>query len=250
VSAQPIDERVLKTGEAVAQSLRGRIARGELAAGDRLPPEDELMDHFGVARTTLREGLRILESQGLIAIQRGRHGGPRVTTPPIERVAQGFALHLQLGHTTIGDLDEARQLIEPALAGRLARRRAEDDLDALAKAIHLAEKAASRGDVRGFGEAAAAVHMTIVERGGNQTLALVAQMLHEVVGQYYALAAKRSTKPLLDRAVRSYRKLLRLVEAGDERGAAEHWQKQMKFTIDRSDRNRALQLFERSADGV
>jgi len=237
------DPRVLKTGEAVAHTLRKRIANGELSSGDRLPPEDELMEHFGVARTTLREGLRILESQGLIEIRRGRNGGPRVTSPPIERIAQGFALQLQLEHTTIGDLDEARQLIEPALAARLARRRTPDDLKALAKAIELAEDAAERTDLGAFGEAAALVHTTLVERGGNQTLALVSQMLHEVVVEYYAVVAQKSTKQLMDRAVRSYKKLLRLVEAGDSPGASEHWHKQMSFTIDRNDRSRPLDLF-------
>ena len=138
---------IVKSGEAVARMLRRDIANGDLQSGDHLPPEDELMEHFGIARTTLREGLRILESQGLIAIRRGRNGGPRVTSPPIERLAQGFALHLQLEHTTIGDLDEARQLIEPALAARLARRHTQDDLTALSKSIEVAEEAADRGDV-------------------------------------------------------------------------------------------------------
>lgn len=237
------DARVLKTGEAVAHTLRSQIANGELTSGDRLPPEDDLMEHFGVARTTLREGLRILESQGLVAIRRGRNGGPEITTPPIERIAQGFALHLQLEHATIGDLDEARQLIEPALAGRLARHRTRQDLDALAEAIELAERAAERGDVRAFGEAAVLVHTTIIERGGNQTLALVSQMLQVVVERFYEVVAEESSKPLLQRAVRSYKKLLRLVEAGDEVGASQHWQKQMSFTISRHDRNRPLDLF-------
>ena len=237
------DLRVVKSGEAVSHILRRRIANGELACGDRLPPEDELMELFGVARTTLREGLRILESQGLIEIRRGRNGGPRVTTPPIERIAQGFALQLQLGHTTIGDLDEARQLIEPALAARLARHRTSGDVEALRKAIEIAEEAAERADLVAFGEAAALVHTTLVERGGNQTLALVSQMLHEVIVQYYTVVAQRSTKQLLDRAVRSYKKLLRLVESGDEKGAAEHWQRQMSFTIDRNDRSRPLDVF-------
>jgi DNA-binding FadR family transcriptional regulator len=237
------DDRVLKTGEAVAQSLRRRIASGDLTSGDRLPPEDELMEHFGVARTTLREALRILESQGLVSIRRGRNGGPRVTTPPVERIAQGFALHLQLEHTTLGDLDDARQLIEPALAARLARQRRKEDLAALASAIELAERAAASKDQRAFGTAATLIHTTLAERGGNRTLALVSAMLHELVEQYYTEAAGHATAEQLAKATRSYRKLLRLVEAGDADGAAEHWRRHMSFTIERSDRSRPLDLF-------
>ncbi|MEI8241045.1 MAG: GntR family transcriptional regulator, partial [Actinomycetota bacterium] len=68
-----------KTGEAVAAFLRRRIVRGELPVGTKLPTEEELTERFGIARTTLREALRVLESQGLIHIKRGRGGGGTVT---------------------------------------------------------------------------------------------------------------------------------------------------------------------------
>src|SRR5262245_42996392 len=79
-----------KTGEMIAERLRRQIARGELAIGERLPPEDELTAEFGIARTTLREALRILESQGLLEIRRGRTGGPVVTMPKIDSLAEGL----------------------------------------------------------------------------------------------------------------------------------------------------------------
>src|SRR5437764_12461634 len=122
--------RLPKTGEMIAERLRRRIARGELAIGERLPPEDELTATFGIARTTLREALRILESQGLLEIRRGRTGGPVVTMPRIDSLAEGLAVTLQLQGTTAGDLDVARQLIEPRLAGRLADAHTPDDLAA------------------------------------------------------------------------------------------------------------------------
>ena len=80
-----------KTHEVVAGQLRDRILSGELQVGDRLPPEDELTEVFGVARTTLREALRVLESQGLITIRRGRGGGPVVTHPSLEPAAMALA---------------------------------------------------------------------------------------------------------------------------------------------------------------
>ena len=123
--------RLPKTGEVVAERLRRQIARGELTIGQRLPPEDELTAVFGIARTTLREALRILESQGLVEIRRGRTGGPVVTMPKIDSLAEGLAVTLQLQGTTAGDLDVARQLIEPRLAARLAAKHTADDLDAL-----------------------------------------------------------------------------------------------------------------------
>jgi GntR family transcriptional repressor for pyruvate dehydrogenase complex len=235
--------RAPKTSTLVAGELRRRIATGELGPGDRLPPEDGLMEEFDLARTTLREALRVLESEGLITVARGRNGGPRVTSPPIDRLARMFAVHLQLEGTTLGDLDDARQLIEPHLAARLAEHHTPEDLEALEAAIASAAKAARADDRDAFGIAAAGVHQTLVERAGNHTLAVVARMLHEVVEEFYRYAARGSDVELMERAVRSYRKLRRYIEDGDADGAAAHWRRQLRFTIANVDRDRPLDLF-------
>lgn len=237
------EPRPLKTSAVVAAELRRRIASGELQPGDRLPSEDGLMVEFDLARTTLREALRVLESEGLITVQRGRNGGPRVTSPPVDRLSRMLAVHLQMEHTTLGDLDRARQLIEPHLAAAVAASHTQADLDALEDAIALAATAAKAGDNAAFAEAATGVHETLVERAGNTTLALVAQMLREVVNEYYRLAASETTVEMMERAVRSYRRLRRYIEDGDAEGAAEHWRKQMSFTIEHVDRDRPLEVF-------
>lgn len=244
VSARPPKSSTLVAGE-----LRRRIATGELRPGDRLPPEDGLMEEFDLARTTLREALRVLESEGLIRVQRGRNGGPRVTSPPIDRIARMFALHLQLEGASLGDLDDARQLIEAHLAAAMAKNHEPDDLEALEDAIAEAATAAKAGDRDAFGRAAAGVHETLVERSGNTTLAVVARMLHEVVEEYYRFAAQSSDVALMERAVRSYRRLRRFIEDGDADGAAEHWRAHMSFTIGKLDRDQPLDLFRQQPSG-
>jgi GntR family transcriptional regulator, transcriptional repressor for pyruvate dehydrogenase complex len=234
-----------KTSALVAAELRRRIATGELQPGDRLPPEDGLMEEFDLARTTLREALRVLESEGLITVQRGRNGGPRVTSPPVDRLARMFAVHLQLEATTLGDLDDARQLIESHLAAHLAEHHTDEDIEALEDAIAAAAIAARSGDREAFGVAAAGVHETLVERAGNQTLALIAKTLHEVVEEFYRLGASSSDAAVMERAVRSYRKLRRLIEVGDAEGAAAHWRRQMSYTISGLGRDRQLDVFRR-----
>jgi GntR family transcriptional regulator, transcriptional repressor for pyruvate dehydrogenase complex len=236
--------RMPKTGEVVAERLRRQIARGELTIGQRLPPEDELTAVFGIARTTLREALRILESQGLLEIRRGRTGGPVVTMPKIDSLAEGLAVTLQLQGTTAGDLDVARQLIEPRLAGRLAESHTEDDLAALRTASDRAAFAAERADRVAFGAAALGMHETLIDRAGNTTLATISRLLHALVAQYYVRSAALSNAEKMPRAVRSYRKLVRLIDAGDAAAAEEHWRKQMTFTIEGWQRNQSVDLFE------
>lgn len=226
-----------KTHQLVAESLRQSIVSGELLAGDRLPSEDELTAHFGIARTTLREGLRVLESQGLLEIRRGRGGGPVVTHPTLEPISMALAVTLQLQHTTIGDLDAARRLIEPQIAGQLARRHSPADIAALELAICGAEAAAERDEPLEFGLGAAHVHETLVELSGNSTLATLSKLLQGMVLAYYTHTPERINQTMMRRAVRSYRKFVGLIRAGDEEAAISHWEALMSYTI--SGRNAA-----------
>lgn len=255
---QTTGNRKPKAADLVASELRHRIARGELIPGDRLPTEEELMRRLKVGRTTLREGFRILESQGILKVERGRTGGSRVTEPCIDQLAQGVALQLQLERTTLSDLGEARGLIEPWLAARVADHASRKDLGALDDAILAAEKAASENDHVAFAAAATNVHDVIAQRGGNRTLAVVSRVLHEVVAGYYRRATRDSSPSDMFQAARSYRKLHRLLAAGDVEGAREHWRAQMTFTSSRRDPEERLNAFDaviskplgKAADGV
>src|SRR5690242_1801493 len=70
--------RIPKAAELVADTLRRRIITGEYARDELLPSETALMEHFNVARTTVRDAVRILESEGLLVVRRGANGGGRV----------------------------------------------------------------------------------------------------------------------------------------------------------------------------
>ncbi len=220
-----------KTYAVVADQLRRQILSGELAEGDRLPVEEELTAQFGIARTTLREALRVLESQGLITIRRGRGGGPIVTHPDLVPISMALAASLQLEGTTLADLDEARRMIEPQIAGQLARRHRKKDLDALQAAVDRVAEAAEQDDALGFGLAAADVHAVLVECSGNRTLTTLSKLLQRMVRAYYTRNTDRFDQRLMRRAVRGYRKLLDLIREGDEAAAVAHWDATMRYTI-------------------
>jgi DNA-binding FadR family transcriptional regulator len=225
---KPIERRA-RTSEMVADSIRTQVARGELKAGDRFPPEDELMDVFGIARTTLREALRILESEGLVTIVRGRNGGPRVTAPSVENMTRSFALMLQIEGVAMADVYDACAMIEPHLAGLLAANRTPRALAELKAAIDAAATAANADDGTAFGEAAGTVHEKIFEHAGNASMSIFAQLLHGVIAQCYRRSGRAATSAERRRAVRSYRKFYKLVDAGDAEGAEAHWRLQMSY---------------------
>ena len=70
-----------KTAEIVADTLRRMIVEGQLKDGDFLPYEAELMNHFQVSRPSLREAVRVLESDRLVEVRRGSRTGARVRGP-------------------------------------------------------------------------------------------------------------------------------------------------------------------------
>src|SRR5580692_11725280 len=119
--------RAAKTGEMIAAYLRGKIVRGELAEGDSLPSEAELMHQFEVSRPTLREAFRILETESLIQIKRGARGA-RITAPRVEVAARYVGLIMQISGTTLADVYEARTLVEPEAVALLAQRRSDRDI--------------------------------------------------------------------------------------------------------------------------
>ncbi len=67
--------RTPRIHEEICRQVRGRLARGQLKPGDKLPPERELALEFGVSRGAVREALRTLENAGLVALRKGMHGG-------------------------------------------------------------------------------------------------------------------------------------------------------------------------------
>lgn len=230
---QPI--RVPKTAELVAQRLRRRIVKGELHEGDALPPEARLMEDFGVSRPTLREAFRVLESESLISIRRGSRGGARVRTPDIGVAARYAALLLQVRGITVRDVYDARLVLEPAAARRLAERR--NNASAIAELQKaLDEEAAAVDDRRAHASASTRFHELIVELSGSGTLAVLSGMLHEIIEAHIdqAVAANTDERPGTyaqrnrQAGVKAHAKLLRLLGEGDGPAAEAFWRTHME----------------------
>jgi GntR family transcriptional regulator, transcriptional repressor for pyruvate dehydrogenase complex len=114
--------RVPKASERIARALVNYIVDNDLAEGTLLPVERELVEQFGVGRSTLREALRLLETRGVITIRPGRLGGPVVRRPRPEDLGEGLTLQLQFDGSSLTDVMQARQAVEPAIARIAAER--------------------------------------------------------------------------------------------------------------------------------
>ncbi|MFI8962078.1 GntR family transcriptional regulator [Streptomyces sp. NPDC053493] len=80
-----------KTGksayEQVAADLRAQITDGDLATGDQIPSEAELMTHYGVSRIVVRMAVDRLQSEGLVVKRQGVGTFVREQAPPSKRIA-------------------------------------------------------------------------------------------------------------------------------------------------------------------
>lgn len=219
--------RVPKMAEMVAAQLRSKIIRGELPAGSSLPIEAKLTEQFSISRPTLREALRILETESLIRIQRGMRGGAVVQVPDSDVAAQVAGLLLQSRGTSIRDVFDARSTIEPPLAGLVAAKATDDDLHVVREALRLEEEAV---DVVELTRQQTRFHLTVAELSGNNTLSMVCTMLHHIVERatvdrvHVSVGTPEQEQGTAD-GTKAHRKLVDLIEAGDSEGAVELWKR-------------------------
>ncbi len=119
----------------IADQLREAIASGVWNPGDRLPPEWQLAQDYGVSRGTVREALRLVAANNLINSIRGAAGGTFVVVPGAETVAgqigDFIVLRLRAGELSVGEVDHARRLLERECVRLAAHNRTADDLAAI-----------------------------------------------------------------------------------------------------------------------
>jgi GntR family transcriptional regulator, transcriptional repressor for pyruvate dehydrogenase complex len=135
-----------RISEIIVDQIRLLMRQGQLKPGDRLPPERDLCERFGVSRVTVREALRMLESSGLVEIRVGARGGAFVTAPSSDRVGEGLADLLTLSVISAADVTEVRMILEAGIVPLVCERATEEDLADLEAICRRSEAALAAGD--------------------------------------------------------------------------------------------------------
>lgn len=217
-----------KMADRVATVLRRMFVRGEIAEGSMLPPEAELMERFGVSRPTLREALRVLESESLIEMQRGVHGGAKVCRPQGETLARYAGLILEKDGVTLRDVYDARAAIETPMIRQLAFKR---DPAVIAELEDIVSREATLPPGSEGVDQLTDFHAAIARLSTNNTLRIVSEMLHHIIEK-----ANRSLQPTtgpraeqaLRRSAKTHRLILDMIKAGDAEKAVELWTKHLE----------------------
>ena len=170
--------RSQKVAEIVAQSIAEYILNEDLKPGDALPNERIMTESLSVGRATLREGLRLLETQGVLVIRPGPGGGPVLRETRPADLASSMTLMLQSLRVTSLQVIEARTAIEPEIARAAALTRTEDQLDRLREASDLL--VASPNQPGEFRSAYHQFHELLGEMTANLVLQVLASTLRKV----------------------------------------------------------------------
>ncbi len=225
---------VPKAAEIIAGRIRRAIADGTLPPGTQLPPQPELAEQQGVSAPTMREALRILETESLIEVRRGVRGGAYVKAPNLGAVSRQLGMYLQVQGTTVADLYEARIVFEPPAARLLAERwtdAADQDLRAC-----LDEERIAIDDPAALARAGSRFHVRLLQHCGNVSLGAIGTVIAGVVEKHLAMTvAGRHVRDQLEivtkAGLKRQEKLVELMAAGQGAAAESHWRKALEDAL-------------------
>jgi GntR family transcriptional repressor for pyruvate dehydrogenase complex len=196
--------------EEVFGQIQQLIREGRFKAGDQLPSERELAETFRVSRTSVREALRALESQGLIVSKTGT--GNFVADLPVESLVGPLARLLIDEKKALADVFEMRKVIEPQIAALAAERATESDIAQLKRIVAKQSEAVSRGET-GV-EADAELHLSIGRATQNRALQKLVSGLMEILGR--SREESLQTKDRRDASIEAHRRIISAIEKHDK----------------------------------
>jgi DNA-binding FadR family transcriptional regulator len=221
MSASKADFTAIKTQRAyehIVAQIEQAIASGALKPGEHLPSEREMMEDFGVSRPTIREALRVLESNGMVRSKHGNPFGPEILEPSAELLYRPMAQLVRTKHLSLSEFLPVRIALEGLACTVAATARTADHLAALEEAVDGMSQASEDGsDLHRFGEADVAFHTTVWEATGNLLIAMFGNvtrdLMEELIEEKIAHAA--DARAVMALSVEHDTEILAAIRAGD-----------------------------------
>ncbi|ANF57113.1 FadR/GntR family transcriptional regulator [Halotalea alkalilenta] len=200
----------------IIRDLGARIVTSELAPGDRLPHESEMLATYGVSRPVLREALRVLGAKGLVHAKPkvGSVVRPRAEWHLLDPDVLGWMVGAELSTGLFEDLFAVRLIIEPAAAALAATAASGDELEAIESAFSKMSRARSRRDRLAPD---LEFHVLIARATHNDLLAHLCQMLSKALGESIKVSSRRLDRDSL--SLPRHRAILDALRARDPEAA-------------------------------
>jgi GntR family transcriptional repressor for pyruvate dehydrogenase complex len=223
------------------------LSDGLLSPGTRLPPERELAANFGVARSSLRPALKVLEIMGVITQKVGDGSYLNRDASSVLSVPMEFLFLLD--DTSPQELTEMRLMIEPALAAKAAERANAQDIALLKQCIADFE-GSSRDRVR-LVAADLQFHRAIFQASRNR---LAGRLFHTIHRAMLNMIMVTSQLVDLEHTLQFHRPIMLAIEKRDPELAArlmtDHLTDARDLLLHDSQEDRARKLREHLATGL
>lgn len=218
------------------------LREGVLTQGTRLPPERELAAHFNVARSSLRQALKVLEIMGIITQKVGDGSYLNTDTSAVLSVPMEFLFLLD--DTSVEELTELRLLMEPGLARLAAQRATSDDIALLRKSIKDLESSAK--DRLKLVSSDLLFHRAIFQASKNRAASSLFQTIHRAMAKMILVTSQLVE---LEHTLSFHKPIMRAIEQrnGDQAAAlmSDHLKDATALLINEQTKQQEFLLHER-----
>jgi GntR family transcriptional repressor for pyruvate dehydrogenase complex len=203
--------------EMVASRLADLILSGELKPGAKLPSEHDLADQFDVSRNVVREGLRSLAQQGLVAVRSG--DGVYVQAPDQSTVIEALSSYLQLNRARdwVEELYEVRRMLEAEIVVLAARRATPEDVQDLEAGVE--RMRAHKSDQQEWARADWDFHRALARASHNSLLSVLSSGLCKQALMAFEEGWRHPKA--YESGLRFHAEIIKYVRAHDSEGARE-----------------------------
>ncbi|ALM52571.1 FadR/GntR family transcriptional regulator [Halomonas huangheensis] len=205
----------LYLSDTVAGEISAWISENQLQAGDQLPSASEWMSRLEVGRSTLREGLKKLQAEGIIEVINGK--GIFVSESKTFQLLETLGLSDAREHLL--EMLDVRQALEERAIVLATRRGSESDFAIMSEHLSDYREAREKDDFLGVSEADAAFHLAIYETCGNSVLVGLIKLMHDDL--YVSWDSLEDRMQVFDASFEHHVTLLETMRRGDETGAIE-----------------------------
>lgn len=213
----------------IADQIRKMIVEGHLKNGDKLPSERDLSKRLGVGRISLREGLRILESMGVIETKYGVNSGSYVADMGLENLSEKFSDILQLSNISVEQLTEARLEISLIIVKYFIQNATRQDIKQLEACIEEGERLLEAGLVtRGK---SLYFHQLIAEGSKNPVFIIIHHALMDILLRF--LSRFESPRDHSERILSNRKKILKYLKLKDIEKASEAMKEHVLYSGER-----------------
>ncbi|MEO1193224.1 MAG: FCD domain-containing protein [Pseudomonadota bacterium] len=196
----------------LCHAIEAEIMGGRLQPGELLPTESALAEAFALNRSTVREGIRLLEQSGLVERSSGRR--LTVARPSTEDLGARFSQALVLHAVTFQELWQTVAALEPAAAAYAAEARQPEDIQALTENLAASREAAGQGEAARLAELDVAFHAAVAKAAHNRALLLAREAVGGLFYPAFALVVTR-LDTAADRLLTAHQAVADAIVAGD-----------------------------------